>query len=231
MNLRPSQERGSAFHGWLDTKHTFSFAGYYDPEHMGFRALRVINEDKVSPGRGFGTHGHRDMEIISYVLDGALEHEDSMGHVSVLEPGDVQRVSAGTGILHSEYNASNTEPVHFLQIWLVPNRAGVAPSYEQERFDVAKTPDAWRLVVSPDGAEGSLTIHQDARLYVAKITEGASLAFQRPAGRHLWLHVARGEVEIDGVRMRAGDGASTSDAPNLELTATEHAEVLLFDLA
>lgn len=231
MNLRPSNERGSAFHGWLDTKHTFSFAGYYDPEHMGFRALRVINEDKVSPGAGFGTHGHRDMEIISYVLDGALEHEDSMGHVSVLRPGDVQRVSAGTGILHSEYNASKTDPVHFLQIWLLPNRQGVTPGYEQESFDVASTPNQWRLLVSPDGADGSLTIHQDARLYVAKITEGEALSFQRPAGRHVWLHVARGALEIDGQRMTAGDGASTSDAPELELTATEDAEVLLFDLA
>ncbi len=229
LNVRPAEERGAAFHGWLDTRHTFSFAGYYDADHMGFRALRVINEDIVAPGAGFGTHGHRDMEIVSYVLAGALEHEDSMGHRSVLRPGEVQRVSAGRGILHSEMNASATEPVHFLQIWLVPTHRGVEPSYDQRRFE--RAPNAWTLLVSPDGADGSLTMHQDARLWVGVLEAGRELSYTREAGRHLWLHVARGSLAVDGRPLSAGDGASTSDLPTLTLAASEDAEVLLFDLA
>ncbi len=228
--VRRSEERGGAYHGWLDTKHTFSFAGYYDPEHMGFRSLRVINEDRVTPGQGFPTHGHRDMEIISYVLEGRLEHEDTMGNRSVIEPGDVQRMSAGTGVMHSEYNASDAEGVHFLQIWIVPSRKGLLPSYEQKRFGEEATRNRWALAASPDGADGSVRVHQDARLYLARLDPGASLEHERASGRHLWLHVARGRVQLGELELGAGDAASTRDG-QLAITGREDSEVLHFDLA
>jgi len=231
LTIRRNDERGGAYHGWLDTKHTFSFAGYWDPEHMGFRALRVINEDRVTPGAGFPTHGHRDMEILSWVLEGALEHEDSMGHGSVVRPGELQRMSAGTGVRHSEYNGSDHEPLHFLQIWILPTRRGLEPSYEQRGFDDAELRDGWRLIASPDGADGSVTVHQDVRLYAARLDAGATRSFTREAGRHLWMHVARGAVEANGETMVAGDGASTSDLSELTVEASEDAEILLFDLA
>lgn len=228
LTIRRSEKRGAADHGWLDTRHTFSFANYYDPAHMGFRALRVINEDKVWPGRGFGTHPHRDMEIISYVLAGALEHRDSMGNGSVMRAGDVQRMSAGTGILHSEFNHSSEEGLHFLQIWISPSRRGFQPSYEELSLDRAH--EGWRLVASPDGEAGSTTIHQDARLFIGQLGAGASLSFERPKDRHVWLHVAKGQVTANGELLSAGDGASTSDVERLELEAQERSEILLFDL-
>ncbi len=231
LRIRRSEERGAAFHGWLDTRHTFSFAGYHDPAHMGFRALRVINEDRVSPGRGFGTHGHRDMEIVSYVLEGALEHEDSMGTGSVVRPGEVQRMSAGTGVYHSEWNHSEHEPVHFLQIWLVPSQRGLRPSYEQKAFAPEEKRNRFRLVASPDGADGSVVVHQDVRLFVSLLDAGHALEHAREPGRHLWLHVAKGEVAVDGVTLAAGDAAATSDAEALSIRASQDAELLLFDLA
>ncbi len=231
LTVRRSDERGSAFHGWLDTRHTFSFAGYHDPAHMGFRSLRVINEDRVDPGRGFPTHGHRDMEIVTYVLEGALEHEDSMGTGSVVRPGEVQRMSAGTGVYHSEWNHSATEPVHFLQIWIAPSRRGLSPSYEQRAFPPEEKRNRWRLVASPDGAEGSVVVHQDARLLVTLLDAGRALEFARGEDRHLWLHIAKGAAEVNGVTLAAGDAASTRDAPALSITGTEDAEILLFDLA
>lgn len=231
LTIRRSDERGAADHGWLDTRHTFSFAGYWDPEQMGYRSLRVINEDRVSPGRGFGTHGHRDMEILSYVLEGALEHEDSMGTGSVIRPGDVQRMSAGTGVLHSEWNHSEVEPVHFLQIWVLPSRRGLAPSYEQRSFAPEEKRNRWRLVASPGGDDGSVVVHQDLRLHSTLLDAGHALTFERGAGRHLWLHVAKGEIVANGVTLAAGDAASTSEATELSVTASEDAELLLFDLA
>lgn len=227
LSIRRSEERGAADHGWLDTRHTFSFANYYDPSHMGFRALRVINEDKVWPGRGFGTHPHRDMEIISYVLEGALEHRDSMGNGSVVRAGDVQRMSAGTGIRHSEFNHSPDDELHFLQIWISPSRRGFEPSYEQLSLDRR---EGWRLVASPDGQDGSTTIHQDARLFIGQLELGTSLFFERPEDRHVWLHVAKGQVTANGELLSAGDGASSSDLDRLDIEAQERSEVLLFDL-
>lgn len=228
---RPSEERGHANHGWLDSRHTFSFADYHDPAQMGFRALRVINEDRVQPARGFGTHGHRDMEIISYVLEGELAHEDSMGTGSVIRPGDVQRMSAGTGVLHSEKNPSPSNPVHFLQIWLLPAQRGIKPSYEQKRFDDAEKRGRLRLVASPDGRDGSISLNQDSDIYagVFKATEGARLEL-RP-GRHAWVQVARGEVVVNGEKLAAGDGAALSDERAVDLTAQSDAEVLVFDLS
>lgn len=228
---RPSEERGHANHGWLDSRHTFSFADYHDPAQMGFRALRVINEDRVQPARGFGTHGHRDMEIISYVLEGELAHEDSMGTGSVIRPGDVQRMSAGTGVLHSEKNPSPSNPVHFLQIWLLPAQRGIKPSYEQKRFDDAEKRGRLRLVASPDGRDGSISLNQDSDIYagVFKATEGARLEL-RPA-RHAWVQVARGEVVVNGEKLAAGDGAALSDERAVDLTAQSDAEVLVFDLS
>ncbi|MFK7986818.1 MAG: pirin family protein [Sandaracinaceae bacterium] len=234
LNIRRSHDRGAANHGWLETRHTFSFARYYDPAHMGFRSLRVINEDRVSPGRGFGTHGHRDMEILSYVLAGALEHEDSLGTGSVIRPGEIQRMTAGTGVRHSEYNHSKDEPVHFLQIWIEPSQKGLAPSYEQCAFDAPE--GEWTVIASPDG-DHAVTLHQDVRLFVTRLTEGRGVSWQRPAGRHAWLHVARGSVAVStggapGETLSAGDAASTSDAPELNMTGmSADAEVLLFDLA
>jgi redox-sensitive bicupin YhaK (pirin superfamily) len=231
LTIRRAQERGHADHGWLDSHHTFSFAEYHDPAHMGFRGLRVINEDRVAPGRGFGTHPHRDMEIISYVLDGGLEHRDSLGTGSVIRSGEVQRMSAGTGVRHSEFNTSKTDPVHFLQIWIVPAQKNIAPSYEQRAFDAEQRHNQLRLVVEPEGRDGALKIHADARLFASLLDAGASLEYDVPQGRHAWVQVARGTVEVAGTVLRAGDGASTSDAGPLTITASEDAELLVFDLA
>jgi quercetin 2,3-dioxygenase len=233
ITIRRAQDRGHFDHGWLDTHHTFSFADYHDPAHMGFRALRVVNDDTVQPGQGFGEHGHRDMEIISYVLSGALAHRDSTGGGGVLRPGEVQRMSAGRGVRHSEFNGSTREPVHFLQIWLVPDRPGHAPSYEQKAFPEAERRGALRLVASPDGAEGSTTIHQDARVYAALLADGQAAARGLAPGRHAWVQLARGTATVNGHRLEAGDGAALSDEAAVELTGAGpgDAEVLVFDLA
>jgi redox-sensitive bicupin YhaK (pirin superfamily) len=229
--LRRSKERGHAQHGWLDSWHTFSFADYYDPKHMGFRALRVINEDRVAPGTGFGTHGHRDMEILTYVLDGALAHRDSMGNGSTIRPGDVQRMSAGTGVRHSEMNASQVDPVHLLQIWIEPERTGIAPGYEEKNFSEAERRGRLRLIASRDGREGSVSLHQDASVYAALLEAGEGAEHALAPGRHAWLHVARGEVESQGVTLGAGDALAISDEHSIDLRAKGSAEVLLFDLA
>src|SRR5688572_15928397 len=204
--LRRGSERGHARHGWLDSFHSFSFADYHDPAHMGYGPLRVINEDRVQPGMGFGTHGHRDMEIISYVLEGELAHKDSMGNGSVIRPGDVQRLSAGTGISHSEHNASKARPVHFLQIWIVPDRRGHAPGYEQKPFPIEERRGRLRLVASPDGQDGSVTIHQDARVHVANLDGDERAELALAPGRHAWVQVARGSVELNGEPLATGDG-------------------------
>jgi redox-sensitive bicupin YhaK (pirin superfamily) len=231
IRIRPSDERGHYDHGWLDTRHTFSFSRYRDPRHVHFQALRVINEDRVQPGRGFGTHPHEDMEIITYVLEGGLAHEDSVGTRSVIRPGELQRMSAGTGITHSESNASDTEPVHFYQIWLFPERDGLEPSYEQKAFPESERKNRLRLVASPDASDGSLRIHQDARLYLATLDAGRSVSQAVLSGRHAWLQVLRGEVDLNGEALSAGDGAACSGEPVLTIHARGPAEVLLFDLA
>jgi len=231
MKIRRSNERGHADHGWLDSRHTFSFADYYDPSEMGFRALRVLNEDRVRPGAGFPTHGHRDMEILSYVLEGGLAHKDSSGGGGIIRPGDVQRMSAGTGVMHSEFNASRTEPVHFLQIWLVPDRRGVAPGYEQKHFPPEQRQGQLRLIASPEAADGSLKIHQDARVYSTLLGKGDSVSHQLAPGRHAWVQVARGQVRLGDVTLSAGDGAAISDERAVILTGETPSEVLLFDLA
>jgi hypothetical protein len=228
--IRPAKERGHADHGWLDTWHTFSFADYYDRRFTGFRSLRVINEDFVAPGRGFPTHGHRDMEIITYVLEGALEHRDSLGTGSVIRPGEVQRMSAGTGVRHSEANPSAGEPLHLLQIWIEPSKAGIAPGYEQKTFADADKRGRLRLVASPDGAEGSVTIHQDARVYATVLGPGQQVVHRLAPGRHAWLHVARGALTLNGQRLSQGDGAAISDETSLVLVGETDAEALLFDL-
>jgi redox-sensitive bicupin YhaK (pirin superfamily) len=231
ITLRRAQDRGHADHGWLNSYHTFSFADYYDPREMGWGSLRVINEDRVQAGKGFGTHGHRDMEIISYVLDGALEHKDSIGTGSVIEPGDVQRMSAGTGVMHSEYNHSPRDLVHFLQIWIEPKARGVRPSYEQKRFSKEEKKGRLRLVASPDGADGSVRIHQDAWVY-ASVLDGADAAScALPAGHKAYVHVARGSVELNGQRLTAGDGAKVSGETELRFGNAQEAELLLFDMA
>jgi quercetin 2,3-dioxygenase len=231
MTIRRSEERGHAEHGWLDSHHTFSFAGYHDPAHMGFRALRVINEDRVQPGQGFGTHPHRDMEILSYVLEGGLAHKDSLGTGSVLRPGDVQRMSAGTGVTHSEFNASPTEPVHFLQIWLLPDTGNLPPSYEEKHFADAGRQGRLQLVASPKGRDGSLTIHQDVNVYSTRLDTGARAELPLAAGRHAWVQVARGSVKLNGQTLREGDGAALSAEKSLALEGQTPAEVLVFDLA
>ena len=231
LKIRRSNERGHANHGWLDSYHTFSFADYYDPREMGFGALRVINEDRVQAGRGFGTHGHRDMEIISYVLEGALEHKDSLGTGSVIEPGDVQRMSAGTGVLHSEYNHSQRDLVHFLQIWIEPRQRGVQPGYEQKRFSVAEKQGRLRLVASPDGADGSVRIHQDAWVYASVLDGGDVVSYALPAGHKAYVHLARGAVELNGQPLAAGDGAKISGESELRFGKGQQAELLLFDMA
>ncbi|HZH57015.1 pirin family protein [Yanghanlia caeni] len=230
LEIRRSDERGVAEHGWLSSRHSFSFAHYYDPEHMGFGPLRVINEDRVLPGRGFGMHGHSDMEIISYVLSGALEHKDSMGNGSVLRYGDVQRMSAGTGVMHSEFNPSSTEPVHFLQIWIMPDTRGVAPSYEEKHFDTASKTGQWRLIASPDGRDGSVRIHQNAHVHAAILGESDALGYEIADGRGVYLHVARGSVTVNGTALNAGDAVKLVQAPRIEVANAADAEVLLFDL-
>ncbi len=231
MQIRRSSERGHADHGWLNSFHTFSFAGYYDPNHMGFGALRVINEDRVAPGEGFPTHAHRDMEILSYVLAGGLEHRDSMGNGSVLRPGCVQRMSAGTGVRHSEFNASEEEPVHFLQIWIEPEARGITPGYEERAFSEEERRGALRLVASRDGRGGSVTVHQDLELHAGLLAPGDRVQHVVPQGRRAWVHVARGEVEIAGERLSAGDAAAITEAGPLEIVGKAASEVLLFDLA
>jgi len=230
ITLRQAHERGHAQHGWLESYHTFSFADYYDPRHMGFRALRVINEDRVQPGRGFGTHPHRDMEIISYVLEGALEHKDSLGTGSVITPGEVQRMSAGTGVTHSEFNSSRSELVHFLQIWILPERAGLPPGYEQRAFPAGEKRGKFRLVASRDGREGSVTIHQAVDLYTSVFAPGEAVTHRLTPGRSAWVQVARGAVTLNDTALSAGDGAAVSEEPLLTVTAKDQAEVLLFDL-
>ena len=230
LEVRKSEERGQAHHGWLQSQHSFSFADYHDPRHMGFGPLRVINEDRVAPGGGFGTHGHRDMEIISYVLDGALEHKDSMGTGSVLHYGDVQRMSAGSGVRHSEFNGSKTAPVHFLQIWIQPSAQGIAPSYEEKHFSTEEKQGKLRLVASGDGREGSVLIHQDASLYAA-ILDGADQAGHTlGAGRLGYVHVIRGQVEVNGVQLKGGDALKIADEEGVRFANAEAAELLLFDL-
>jgi redox-sensitive bicupin YhaK (pirin superfamily) len=233
ITIRKAEERGHFDHGWLDTRHTFSFADYHDPSHMGFRGLRVVNEDRVQPGEGFPQHGHRDMEILSYVLSGALAHDDSTGGKEVLRPGEVQRMTAGTGVRHSEYNGSDTEPVHFLQIWILPDRAGHAPSYEQKPFPDAEKRNRLRLVAAPDGAEGALRLHADVRVYATVLEPGARVSHPLVPGRHAWLQVARGELAVNGKTLRAGDGAAVSEERELVLAggAGGPSEALLFDLA
>jgi quercetin 2,3-dioxygenase len=229
--VRNSADRGHLNHGWLDTYHTFSFGDYYDPAQMGFRSLRVMNEDRVAPGQGFGMHGHRDMEIVTYVLSGALQHKDSLGHGEILRPGELQRMSAGTGIRHSEFNPSASEEVHLYQIWLLPRAAGLAPSYEQKAFSADERHNRLRLVASPTGENGSLTIQQDARLYLATLDVDATVTHELAPGRHAWLQVLRGAVTLNGTPLATSDGAPLSDETELTITATQPAEVLLFDLA
>jgi len=232
MEIRRSNERGLADHGWLKSFHTFSFADYYDAKHMGFGPLRVINEDRVQPGMGFGTHGHRDMEIISYVLEGGLAHKDSMGNGSTIKPGDVQRMSAGTGVRHSEFNASDKELVHFLQIWIEPSRSGIAPGYEEKHFDDASKRGKLRLIASPDGAEGSVHIHQDAKLYATLVDGSESVRLEPAPGRLVYVHVARGAVSVNGTPLEAGDAVQLQGNDNkVRLDNGRKAEVLLFDLA
>jgi quercetin 2,3-dioxygenase len=230
IETRLGRDRGHARHGWLDSFHSFSFAGYHDPAHMGFGPLRVINEDRVEPGMGFGAHSHRDMEIISYVLEGALAHRDSIGNGSTLTPGQVQRMSAGTGVTHSEYNASDRDRVHFLQIWIEPDRRGVAPSYEEKTFDAAAKRGKLRLIASPDGAEGSVTIHQDARLYAGLFDTAESARFDVAPGRRAYVHLVRGELEVNGEKLEAGDALKISNEGQVRLANGRDAEVLLFDL-
>ncbi len=229
--LRRSSERGHANHGWLDSYHSFSFADYYDPQHMGFGPLRVINEDYVAAGQGFLTHGHRDMEIITYVLEGQLAHKDSLGTGSVIRPGDVQRMSAGTGVRHSEFNPSATAPTHFLQIWIQPERDGLPPSYEQRTFPEAGRRGTLRLVASRDGREGFVTVHQDVQLYVATMAAGEECTHHLGDDRHAWVQVIRGAVRLNGTALTAGDGAAVSKETALQIHATDAAELLLFDLA
>ena len=231
ISVLPSSERFHTEAGWLDSRHTFSFADHYDPDRLGYRTLRVINDDRVEPARGFGSHSHRDMEIITYVLSGELAHRDSMGNGSVIRPGEVQRMSAGTGVVHSEMNPSRTEPVHFLQIWIVPDRPGHQPGYEQKAFTETDRRGRLRLVASRDGRDGSVTVHQDASVYAALLEPGERVAHEPAAGRHAWVHVARGTVELNGQTLREGDGASVSGERRLEVAAKDPAEVLVFDLA
>jgi redox-sensitive bicupin YhaK (pirin superfamily) len=231
ITIRQANERGGGDHGWLDTRHTFSFSDYYDPHHMGFRHLRVINEDRVAPGRGFGTHGHRDMEILSYVVSGALGHRDSTGNSEVLRPHEWQRMSAGTGVRHSEMNASKAEPVHFYQIWILPEAEGLRPGYEQRPFAPEDKAGKLRLVASRDAREGSLKIHQDVSVYNSMLKAGEMVKHRLSEGRHAWLQVVRGAVELNGQRLGAGDGAAVSEETSLTVSADEDAEIILFDLA
>lgn len=230
IQIRRSEERGHADHGWLDTYHTFSFNTYHDEKYMGFRTLRVINEDRIQPGKGFGTHPHRDMEIISYVVDGALEHKDSMGNGSIIRPGDIQRMSAGSGVMHSEFNPSESEPGHFLQIWILPDQKGVDPGYEQKHFSTNEKLGRLRLIASKDGRGGSVRIHQDANVYASILEKDAEITMPIKAGRHVWVQAVRGSVSLNDHRLKAGDGAAVSDEDSISLTGLEVCEILLFDL-
>ena len=231
ITIRRSEERGHTDHGWLESRHTFSFADHYDPAHMGFGPLRVINEDRVKPGQGFGRHGHRDMEILSYVLDGALEHKDSIGTGSVIRRGDVQRMSAGTGIQHSEFNSSQRDPVHFLQIWILPERKGIAPGYEQKTFPDADKRGRLRLVASPDGGAGSLRINADARVYAGMFDAGQKADLALGDRRYAWVQVAEGRVRVNSQELASGDGVAISDERHLTIEGTDTGEILVFDLA
>jgi redox-sensitive bicupin YhaK (pirin superfamily) len=231
IRIRKAAERGHFDHGWLDTYHTFSFGDYYDPAHLGFRSLRVINDDRVQPGQGFGMHGHRDMEIVTYVLDGALEHQDSMGNGSIIRAGELQRMTAGTGVRHSEFNPSDTQWVHLYQIWLLPQRKGLKPSYEQLAVGQEEKRGRFRLVASPDGAADGLTIHQDARLYLARLLPGEAVTHEIEPGRAAWLQVLQGSVSVLGHDLAAGDGVAVTDENALSVQASVPSEVLLFDLA
>lgn len=231
IKIRKSEERGHFDFGWLNTYHTFSFDRYYDPEHTQFRSLRVINEDRVAPAKGFPTHSHRDMEIITYILSGALEHRDSMGNGSVIRPGDIQRMTAGTGVSHSEFNPSDSEPVHLLQIWILPNAPGLPPSYEEKNFPEDTRRGHLRLIASADAREGSVAIHQDAGVYAALLDSGQSVEHALKPDRYAWIQVARGAVQLNEVELEAGDGAAVSDESRLRISASEPAELLLFDLA
>jgi len=230
ITLRHAGERGHADHGWLDSHHSFSFADYQDPAHMGFGPLRVINEDRVAPGKGFGTHGHRDMEILSYVLEGELSHKDNMGNGSVIEPGDVQRMSAGRGVMHSEYNPSAARPVHFLQIWIEPNVTGIRPSYEQKRVDAAQKRGRLAPIATPDGRDGSVTIHQDATIYATLLDGAERVTHEVADGRRAYVHVARGSVDVNGERLGPGDAVKLDGGARITLGNGDDAEVLLFDL-
>lgn len=231
VEVRRSEDRGHAQHGWLDTYHSFSFGQYYDPKHMGFRSLRVINQDYIAPGRGFGTHPHHDMEIVTYVVQGALAHKDSMGTEELIRPGEVQRMTAGSGITHSEYNASSTDAVHLLQIWIVPERQGLEPSYEQKAFPDTEKQGTLRLVASRDGRNGSVTIHQDAAVWASLLETGDRVTHVLAHGRHAWVQVVSGGVTVNGQALAAGDGAAISDEPAVDIVGKEPAELLLFDLA
>lgn len=231
IQIRKAEDRGHFDHGWLNTYHTFSFADYHDPNHMGFRSLRVINEDVVQPGQGFGTHGHRDMEIVTCVLEGTLEHRDSLGNGSLIRPGELQRMSAGSGIRHSEFNPSATEAVHLYQIWLLPEQRGLTPGYEQRTFAEEEKQGRFRLAASPDGSDGSLTIHQDARLYLAALTSGQVVSHSLAPGRGAWLQILRGSVTAFGTNLAAGDGLAIAEEDAVEIQASTPSEILLFDLA
>ena len=230
ITIRKADDRGFADHGWLKARHTFSFAGYHDPQQMGFRSLRVMNEDRVQPGRGFGTHPHRDMEIVTYVLEGAIEHKDSMGNGEVLRPGEFQHMSAGTGITHSEFNPSKTEPLRLYQIWLLPRETGIKPTYEQKRCDDHGMRNQLRLVASPNGVDGSLVIQQDAQIYLSKLDESQRLMHDIAPNRHAWLQVLRGSVTLNGSDLQVGDGAAVSEERQLDIVGTSNAEIMLFDL-
>ena len=229
--IRKSAERGHADHGWLKSHHTFSFAGYQDPNHMNFRSLRVINEDQVEAGQGFGTHGHSDMEIVSYVLDGELEHKDSMGNGEVLRPGEFQRITAGTGIKHSEFNPSKENRTHFYQIWLIPEEKGIEPSYEQKAFDATERQNQLQLVASKDGAQGSIVVHQDAKIFLVDLSGDNEVRYEIPPGRHSWVQVLRGTATVNGETLETGDAAALSDEGLLSLKSDDTAELMVFDLA
>jgi redox-sensitive bicupin YhaK (pirin superfamily) len=231
LQVRKSDERGYADHGWLQSFHTFSFADYHDPEHMGFGSLRVINDDRVQPDKGFGTHGHRDMEIITYILEGALAHKDSMGNGSTIVPGDVQRMSAGKGVMHSEFNASPSEPVHLLQIWIEPNVTGIRPSYEEKHFDAASKRGQLRLIAASDAREGAVLIHQDASVYAALLDGAERIRYKLAPARRAFAHVARGKLTVNGQRLQAGDALKASGVEEIVFENGEQAEVILFDLA
>ena len=230
ITVRPAAERGAANIGWLDAKHTFSFGEYHDPEHMGFASLRVINEDRIEPGQGFGTHPHRDMEIITYIIEGALEHKDSMGNGAVMKRGDVQHMTAGTGVMHSEFNHSNEELVHLLQIWILPGQKGLAPGYEEKTFNDDQKKNQLRLIASPDGGDNSLIVNQDISLYASMLDKGATVTHRFDAGHNGWLQVVRGTVEVNGEPLGDGDGAAIEQTESLEIKATANAEFLIFDM-